>query len=84
MRWHSISFIKIITQRYYDRIVGNVAYILLLLNAYKTSKRDNLPNAQSVMLLVMFTHAWFERYVLFTGVFFEYDILDDSGAEYRL
>ncbi len=66
-------------------LLGMFAYTLLLLNAYKTSKRDNSLNAQFVMLLLvaMFTHAWFEGYVL-SGRFFEYDILDDSGAEYRL
>lgn len=52
-------------------LLGMFAYTLLLLNAYKTSKRDNSPNAQFVMLLLvaMFTHAWFEGYVLSAGGF---------------
>ena len=52
-------------------LLGMFAYTLLLLNAYKTSKRDNSLNAQFVMLLLvaMFTHAWFEGYVLSAGGF---------------
>ena len=52
-------------------LLGMFAYTLLLLNAYKTSKQDNSLNAQFVMLLLvaMFTHAWFEGYVLSAGGF---------------
>lgn len=52
-------------------LLGMLAYILLLVSAYKTSKQDNSFNGQFVMLLLvaMFTHAWFEGYVLSAGGF---------------